>query len=132
MNVNKIGGGALVAGFLGALLVLYRDPVNGIAAATDGAAATVYFVVLPAAGVLAGVYAYADGPYSGVLLFLLGSYLGVFGLALILGSVLGPNPLGLPLGIGVGLLSLSVVTLVASALRSIGSVRFDFLQSPSD
>jgi uncharacterized membrane protein len=131
MEINKVGGGALVAGFLGVLLTLYRDPVNGIAAATDGIATIVYFVVLPAAGLLAGVYAYADTRYSVVPLFLLGSYLGVFGLALILGSVLGPNRIGLPLGVGVALLSLSLVALVASVLRSIGSVRFDFLQFPS-
>jgi uncharacterized membrane protein len=131
MDTNEIGGAALVAGFLVVLFVLYRDPVSGLDAATNGVATVVYFVVLPAAGVLAGVYAYTDGPYSVVPLFLLGSYLGVFGLALMLGSVLGPNPIGLPLGIGIVLLSLSLVVLVASVLRSTASVRLDFLQSPS-
>lgn len=88
--------------------------------------------MLPVAGLLAGVYAYADGPYSVVPLFFLGSYLGVFGLALMLGSVLGPNPIGLPLGIGVVLLSFSLVALVAGVLRTTASVRLDFLRSPSD
>ncbi|WP_255152796.1 hypothetical protein [Halorarius halobius] len=132
MDTHEIGGGALVAGFLVVLLALYRDPVNGIAAATDGVATTVYFVVLPVAGLLAGVYAYTDGPYSVVPLFLLGSYLGIFGLALILGSVLGPNPVGLPLGIGVVLLSLALVALVAGVLRTTASVRSDLFRSPSN
>jgi uncharacterized membrane protein len=132
MDTNEIGGGALVAGFLVALLVLYRDPASGIAAATDGVATIVYFVVLPVAGILAGVYAYTDGPYSVVPLFLLGSYLGIFALALILGAILSPNPIGLPLGIGIILLVLSLVALLAGVLRSTSSVRLDFLRSPSD
>ncbi|MEF8840229.1 MAG: hypothetical protein V5A62_01200 [Haloarculaceae archaeon] len=131
MDTNEIGGTALVAGFVVVLVVLYRDPVSGLDAATDGAATVAYFVVLPVAGLLAGVYAYSDGPYSVVPLFLLGSYLGVFGLALTLGSVLGPNPIGLPLGIGIVLLSLSLVAVVASVLRSTASVRLDVLQSSS-
>ncbi|MCQ4334181.1 hypothetical protein KM295_11970 [Natronomonas sp. F2-12] len=131
MDMNEIGGATLVAGFLTVLLVLYRDPVYGLDAATDGVASVVYFAVLPVTGLLAGVYAYTDGPYSVVPLFFLGSYLGVFGLALTLGSVLGPNPIGLFVGVGIVLLSLSLVALVASVLRSTASVRLDFLESPS-
>lgn len=132
MDSNEIGGGALVAGFLVVLLVLYRNPVSGATAATDGVTTILYFAVLPVAGLLAGMYAYIDGPYSVVPLFLFGSYLGVFGVALMLGSVLGPNPVGLLLGIGILLLSLSLVVLVASVLRSTASVRLDFLRSFSD
>lgn len=131
MDTNEIGGAVLVTGFLVVLLVLYRDPVSGVDAATDGVATVVYFVVLPVAGLLAGVYAYADGPYSAVPLFLLGSYLGVFGLALTLGSALGPNLLGIPLGVGVLLLSLSLVALVASVLRTTASVPLDVSRSSS-
>jgi uncharacterized membrane protein len=131
MDTNEIGGAALVAGFLMVLLVLYRDPVSGWATATDGVTTVVYFVVLPVAGLIAGVYSYADGPYSVVPLFLLGSYLGVFGLGLMLGSVLDSTPIGLPLGVGVFLLTLSLVALVASILRSTASARLDLLQSPS-
>ncbi|MEF8825300.1 MAG: hypothetical protein V5A27_03015 [Halapricum sp.] len=131
MDTDTIGGSALLAGFSMIVLVLYRNPVSGVDAATNGVATVVYFILLPVAGFLAGVYAYADGPYSVVPLFLLGSYLGVFGLALALGSVLSPNPIGLPLGIGIVLLSLSLVALMASILQSVGSTRYDFLRFSS-
>jgi len=132
MDTNSIGGAALGAGFLVVLLVLYQDPVSGWAAATRGVATVVYFVVLPVAGVLAGVYAYTDGPYSVVPLFLLGSYLGVFGLGLTLGGVLGTGPLGVPFGVGVLLSVLSVVALVASILRTTGAVPLDALRPSSN
>jgi len=132
MDTNKIGGAALVVGFLVVVLVLYRDPVAGWNAATDGVATAVYFLVLPVAGILAGAYAYADGPYSVPPLFLLGSYLGVFGIALTLGTLLGPNPVGVHLGVGVVLLGLSLVALVASVLRTIGSVPLDSLGPSSN
>ncbi len=132
MDTNEIGGAALVAGFLVVLLVLYRDPGSGVAAATQSVTSVVYFVVLPLTGLLAGVYAYADGPYSSLPLFLLGSYLGVFGLALTAGSVLRPNPIGLPLGIGLVLLGLSLVALLAVVLRSTSAVSIDLFRSPSD
>ena len=131
MDTSKIGGSALVAGFLIIVFVLYRDPVSGVDAATEGVATVVYFILLPVAGFLAGVYAYADGPYSVVPLFLLGSYLGVFGLGLTLGSVLGSTPVGLPRGIGVVPLSLSLVALVTSVLRTAASVPLDVLRPPS-
>jgi hypothetical protein len=131
MDTDKIGGSALVAGFSMIVFVLYRNPVSGIDAATDGVTTVVYFILLPVAGVLAGVYAYADAPYSVVPLLLLGSYLGVFGLGLMLGSVLGSTPIGLPLGIGVVLLLLSLVALVTSVLRTTASVPLNFLRSPS-
>ena len=132
MNTNELGGTALVAGFLVVLLVLYRDPVRGLDAATAGAATILYFVVLPVAGLLAGVYAYSDGPYGVVPLFLLGSYLGMFGLGLTLGSVLGTNPIGISLGVGVVLLVLSLVALVASVLRTTASVPLDSLRPSSN
>jgi hypothetical protein len=127
MNTNELGGTALVAGFLVVLLVLYRDPVRGLDAAT-----ILYFVVLPVAGLLAGVYAYSDGPYGVVPLFLLGSYLGMFGLGLTLGSVLGTNPIGISLGVGVVLLVLSLVALVASVLQTTASVPLDSLRPSSN
>jgi len=114
------------------LLVLYRNPARLLDAATMGAATALYFVVLPVAGLLAGVYAYTDGPYGVVPLFLLGSYLGVFGLGLTLGSVLGTNPIGISLGVGVVLLVLSLVALVASVLRTTASVPLDSLRPSSN
>jgi len=132
MDTNKIGGAALGAGFLTVLIVLYRDPVSGWDAATGGVATVVYFVVLPVAGLLAGVYAYTDGPYSVVPLFLLGSYLGVFGLGLALGSVLGTNPIGVTAGAGLLLSLLSLVALMAGVLRTTASVPVDSLRPSSD
>jgi hypothetical protein len=131
MDTHKLGGSALVAGFSMIVLVLYRNPVSGVDAATDGVTTVVYFILLPVAGFGAGVYAYADGPYSVVPLFLLGSYLGVFGLGLMLGSVLSSTPLGLPFALGVVLLVLSLVALVTSVSRTIASVPLDVLRSPS-
>lgn len=129
MDTNEIGGSALVVGFLGVLLVLYRDPVSGWATATESVATVVYFLVLPVAGLLAGVYAVADGPYSAVPQFLLGSYLGAFGLGLLLAGAVGATPIGL-LGSGVGFLLLSLGALVASVLESTASVHLDALQHP--
>jgi hypothetical protein len=131
MDTHKLGGSALVAGFSMIVLVLYRNPVSGVDAATDGVTTVVYFILLPVAGFGAGVYAYADGPYSVVPLFLLGSYLGVFGLGLMLGSVLSSTPVGLPFVLGVVLLVLSLVALVTSVSRTIASVPLDVLRSPS-
>jgi hypothetical protein len=129
MDTNEIGGSALVVGFLGVLLVLYRAPVSGWATATESVATVVYFLVLPVAGLLAGVYAVADGPYSAVPQFLFGSYLGVFGLGLLLAGAVGATPIGL-LGSGVGFLLLSLGALVTSVLESTASVHLDALQHP--
>jgi hypothetical protein len=97
---NETGGGALVIGFLLVLLVLYRNPASALETATASIQSGLYFLVLPIVGVVAGVYAIADGPYSALPLFFSGSYLGVFGLALTVGGLLSPDPIGLPLGIG--------------------------------
>jgi hypothetical protein len=131
MDTDKIGDSALVAGLSTIVRVLYRNTASGIDAATGGVTTVVYVIPLPVAGVLAGVYAYADAPYSVVPLFLLGSYLGVFGLGLMLGSVPGSTPIGLSLALGVVLLVLSPVAPVTSVSRTTASVPLDFLRSPS-
>lgn len=125
-------GGALVIGFVLALGVLYRHPVRGLEAATADPASLLYFAVLPVIGLISGVYAALDGPYSTVPVFVLGSYLGVFGLALVFGTLLSPNPVGITTGIGIALLALSVVALVASLLRVTKSLRFGGLRSLAD
>ena len=120
---SDAGSAALVGGFLLLIGVLYgRNPAVAIDAATASVGATVYFVVLPVLGVLAGIYAYAGGPYSGVPLFCLGSYLGVFGVGLAFGTLAAESP-SVPLLIGgVALVALAVVAIVASLLRLFGSV----------
>jgi hypothetical protein len=132
MDSIETGGAALAAGFLLLLLLLYRDPAAGLAAATVDMRSALYFLVLPVAGLLAGAYAYADGPYSAVLLFALGSYLGVVGLSLTLGSLLAPAPAGLILGVGLLIVALALAALAASVLRSAASVGFSIPRPPSN
>jgi len=125
-------GGTLVIGFVLVLGVLYRHPASGVEAATADPASLLYFAVLPVLGLVTGVYAALDGPYSTVPAFVLGSYLGVFGLALVFGTLLSPNPVGITTWIGLVLLALAVVALVASLLRVAASLRFGGLRSLTD
>jgi hypothetical protein len=125
-------GGTLVIGFVLVLAVLYRHPARGVEAATAAPASLLYFAVLPVLGLVAGVYAALDGPYSTVPVFVLGSYLGVFGLALVFGTLLSPNPVGIITWTGLVLLALAVVALVASLLRVATSLRFGGLRSLAD
>jgi hypothetical protein len=126
MDPDDAGGAALLAGFVAVVGVLYaRNPATAIGAATSSVGATVYLVVLPALGLAAGVYAYAGGPYSGIPLFCLGSYLGVFGVGLAFGTLVAESP-SIPLLIGgVTLVALAVVAIVASLLRLVGSAGVD-------
>jgi hypothetical protein len=114
LDPTETGGGALTLGFVLVLVVLYRDPANELEVATISFRSVFYFLLLPVGGVFAGVYAVIDGPYSTVLLFDFGSYLGVFGLALTFGRLLASDPISLLLWIGITFLLLSVTALVAS------------------
>jgi len=123
VDPGDAGGAALVAGYLVTLGVLYaRDPAGAVAAATSGAGAAAYFVVLPVLGVGVGVYASAGGPYSGAPLFALGSYLGVFGVGLAFGTLAAASTSPLLLIAGLALVALGVVAIVASLLRLVGAV----------
>ena len=123
IDASDAGSAALLVGFVVAISALYaRNPAAAIDAATSGVGATVYFVVLPALGLAGGVYAYADGPYSGVPLFCLGSYLGVFGVGLAFGTLAAASTSVLLLIGGVGLVALAVVAIVASLLQVFGAV----------
>lgn len=122
IDPSDAGGAALFAGFVVVVGVLYaRSPATAIDTATSGLGAVIYFVVLPILGLAAGAYAYAGGPYSGIPLFCLGSYLGVFGVGLAFGTLVATSP-SIPLVIGgVTLVALAVVAIVASLLRLLGS-----------
>jgi hypothetical protein len=126
IDPSDAGGAALLTGFVVVVGVLYaRSPATAVDAATSGVGSTVYFVVLPGLGLVVGGYAYAGGPYSGLPLFCLGSYLGVFGVGLTFGTLAAVSPsLSLLLG-GVALVALAVVAIVASLLRLFGSVAVD-------
>jgi hypothetical protein len=123
IDPSHAGGAALVVGFLVVIGALYaRDPTVAVDAATANPTAAAYFLVLPTVGLAVGVYAYAGGPYSGIPLFCLGSYLGVFGVGLAFGTLVAESP-SVPLLIGgVALVALAVVAIVASLLQLFGSV----------
>lgn len=129
MNTNHLGGGALVAGYLLVLVLLFRDPASGVAAATGSLPAVLYFVVIPVAGLLAGAYSYVGGRHGTAGLFLLGSYLGVFGLALLVGGLLAADPGGLPVGVGVVLLLLALTALASSIRGAFPAVGLDALRA---
>ena len=122
------GGAALVGGFLLVIGVLYaRNPAGAVDAATAGFGAAAYFVVLPALGVAAGIYAYVGGPYSGIPLFCLGSYLGVFGIGLVFGTLVAEST-STPLlvgGIAAGILA--IVAIVVALLQGFGAVSGELL-----
>lgn len=123
LDPHEAGGSALVVGFLLVLAVLFRDPVSGLQAAFVAPHSVLYFLVFPVVGLGSGVYVYADGTYSGIALFLPGSYLGVFGVALIFGGLLTPNQ-GTPLvGVGIILLSSAIVSITASIRRFVSAYR---------
>jgi len=124
-DTTKAGGRALAIGFLLTLVVLYRDPASGLDAATVGPRAVLYFLVLPVAGVLGGVYASVDGPYSTVPLFFLGSYLGVFGLAVTLGTALSRDVNALLLAVGLATFALAAVAIVTVFLELAAFLGFD-------
>lgn len=130
IDPTELGGVSLVLGFLLVLVVLYQDPATDVADLTGGLQPALYFLVLPLLGVIAGVYAHFEGPYSGVPEFVFGSYLGVFGLAITLRSLLSPAPAGLALVVGLVLSALAVVSLVASLVRVAAFFRIE-LPGPS-
>lgn len=118
-NENRVAAGSLAAGFTAMLALLYRDPAAGIAAATVDGWAVISFVVLPAAGLLAGAYVAADGPYETVLRVVFGTYLGIVGIGVTFGSLLSPNPNVAFLFAGLAMLGSAVVALgtIAVGLR---------------
>ncbi len=132
LDPNETAGGSLVIGYLLVIVALYRSPASALEAATATPQTVVFFAVLPVLGLAAGAYAYVDGPYSGGPVFLFGSYLGLVGIALTLGALLGPTPLGLTLAVGVVVLALAVVALVASLKRAFGGVGAGLPGLPSD
>mgnify|MGYP006875060498 FL=1 len=120
---SDAGSAALVGGFLLLIGVLYgRNPAVAIDAATASVGATVYFVVLPVLGVLAGIYAYAGGPHGGLPLFAFGSYLGVFGVGVAFGTLVAASTSPVLLAAGFALVALGVVAVVTSVLRLVGAV----------
>jgi hypothetical protein len=114
---HRVAGGSLALGFAALLALLYRDPTAGLAAATVGVQAVVSFVVLPVAGLLAGGYVAVDGPYETGLPFAFGTYLGIVGIGVTVGTLLAPRPSWTFLGFGIVMLGLAVVALATMALR---------------
>ncbi|WP_152420656.1 hypothetical protein [Halorubrum tebenquichense] len=109
LDRDETGGGALVVGYSIVLVAVYRTPASAFETTTGSLGAALYFLVLPAAGILGRIYAYRGGPFGAVPLFVLGSYLGFFGIALSFGALLSAAPVGIPL-VG-GLLGVLCATL---------------------
>ena len=114
---NETGGTALVVGYSIVLVAIYRTPTSAFETATGSFGPTLYFLALPAAGILGGIYAYRDGPFGAAALFVLGSYLGFFGIALSFGALLSANPVGIPLGVGLLGVLCATLALVAGVLQ---------------
>lgn len=108
---RRSGGAALLLGYLLVVGLLFWQPLRGLAAATASLQGSLYFLVLPVAGLVVGGYTLYGGPYNGVFLFAAANYLAVFGLALALGFVSIPPLVSL---LGVGLVALAVVALFVS------------------
>jgi TctA family transporter len=111
LEENRVAGGSLVVGFAAMIALLYRNPSAGFAAATADAMAVASFAVLPIAGLIAGAYVFADGPFETVLRFVFGSYLGIVGIGVAFGSLVSTIPNAVFLGLGFVMLGLAVVAL---------------------
>lgn len=118
---DRTAGAALLIGYAVVLAILYRDPTAGIRQTTRGVPAIVYFFLLPAGGMVIGGYALFGGSYSGVFVFVAGSYLGVLGIALALGGVTS----AFVALAGAGVFLLSVVAVVTSVRSFVVSLGFD-------
>jgi hypothetical protein len=118
---DRAAGAALLIGHAVVVAILYRDPATGIRQATRGIPAVVYFLLLPAGGMVSGGYALLGGSHSSVFVFVSGSYLGVVGIALALEGV-ASAPIALA---GVGVFVLSVVAIVASVRSFVAFLGLD-------
>jgi len=123
---------ALLSGYLLVLAVLFRDPSAALAAATATPAAAVYFLVLPAGGLLAAGYAALDGPAAVLPAGLAGTYLGVVGVGLAVRAALAPGAGPLVGVAGVAAAALAVVALVAGAVDVFGGVGLGSLAPPTE
>ncbi len=121
LDENRAAAASLAVGFAAMLALLYRDPAAGLAAATVDGWAVVSFVVLPVAGLLAGAYVAAGGPYETVVRVVFGTYLGIVGVGVTFGALLSTRASPVSLGLGVAMLGLGVVALATIALRLRGA-----------
>jgi hypothetical protein len=111
---NRTAGIALIIGYLLVIALLFRNPGEGISAATARLSASVLFITLPALGVASGVYTYFDWPFHAAVAFVTASYLGANGIAL---ALLSTTSFGMTTVAGVLVVALAVLAL-AGALRS--------------
>jgi len=113
MNVPTLdrrrGGVATLVGYLVVLAVLFQDPSRVLEAAST-VQGVLFFLVFPLAGLGSGAYAAWGGPFSGVGLFVAGSYLAVVGLTFGFGLVSVSLAVS---AVGLGLFVLAVVAVLA-------------------
>lgn len=111
---NRTGGVALVVGYTLLIGVLFRDPADGLAAATATPLDFLFFILLPVLGLTGGVYTFLDWPFRATVAFVTSSYLGVVGIAI---ALLPTASTLVTASLGVLILFLAVLSLVAT-LRS--------------
>jgi hypothetical protein len=81
---NRTGGFSLVVGYCLLIVVLFRNPNDGVAIATETAQGFLFFVVFPVCGIASGVVLLFDWPFRTTAAILASSYLGVVGITLAL------------------------------------------------
>lgn len=117
---GRTGGVALVVGYLLVLGLVFANPADGLGAITASTGPLVYVVVLPVAGLAVGAYVVYGGPLAGLLLFLAGNYLALFGVTLMLGLVPVPTAVS---AVGVVMFAGATVALVVSVKALVDFVR---------
>lgn len=113
---RRTGGIAVIVGYVLVFGLLVLDPATGFATATTSLANVLFFLGLPALGILAGIYAILEGSFSAFGLFVFSNYLAVIGVGL---SLLTLTPLHITL-LGVVLFALAGFAAVVS-LRALWS-----------
>lgn len=111
---NRTGGLSLLIGYCALLVVLFRNPVDGLETATGTAQGFLFFVVFPMCGIASGVVLLFDWPFQTTAAVLASSYLGVVGIAL---ALLPANYAVVTTVLGLLFFGLANLALVA-ALRS--------------
>lgn len=116
----RAGGIATAAGYALVFVLMFRHPIRALDAVNADLPGTIYFVGIPAAGVLAGAYASRDGPGSAAVLVLAGPVLVWFAVV----RPIGPIEAELPVAVVLGLvLVLGLLGTAAGVLAALPTVR---------
>jgi hypothetical protein len=111
---NRTGGLSLVVGYCFLVVLLFRNPSDGVAIATETIQGFLFFILFPVCGIASGVVLLFDWPFRTAVAVLASSYLGVVGIAL---ALLPSTNAGVTTVLGLLFFALANLALVA-ALRS--------------